>query len=113
LELDYSKDPSPRQIGCGLVLPCLICIIIGANLALNKVVIPPTRGSFEFYRISENPYVIGGFVTGKAACAIGLFAFFWMANRETLGRYWQPVLLGAGVIAVLGFIIPIVLFFLD
>lgn len=83
----------------GVLVPALMVLLVIVNLATGKVWIPASRsGLLEV----TNPLIVSGFVLLKLACALGLFQWHWVANRQAFDPYVLPLQITAVLLGIIG-----------
>ena len=94
----------------GVILPFLLLILAAVNVSTGTAWTLAGRGAGSLIQPIVHPVAVAGFVTIKIGLAAGLFAWFWMANREKFDHYIVPIQLGAICVAAVGLILVILAF---
>ena len=86
----------------GVILPLLFVILAVTNMVTGIAwSIGRNYSSRSFIITITHPVAVTGFIVMELALALGLFAWFWMANRERYDQYVVFVQIGS---VVLGFV---------
>lgn len=98
-------EDSGKQIVLGLVLPATLLCLVAYNLVTWTVFLTRSRRRLGNLFISyDDNHIVIGIVLLKTAAAIGLFSWFWIANRPSIGRYHAIGLLISGAMMIAGFV---------
>ena len=92
------------EIVAGILLPVSLLVLVAVNIVLGKAWGPDiSKYRSELFNEFTRPVIVGGFVLIKLALALGMFVWFWMANRlrfERLIITLQTVSLGIAALGV-------------
>lgn len=96
------KEPRAKAIAGGLVVPLVMLALVGWNLYLGCVVLPPER-RFELFGVYRDFGRFWGAVTVKLGVAVACYGWFWLANDRRRERLAAPVTLAGLMMTAAGF----------
>jgi hypothetical protein len=92
----------------GVVLPAALLILASVNFVTGTALMV-VRG-WKIHSITE-PTAVAGFIAIEIALAIGLFAWFWLANRSKFDPYIIPIQIGAVSLGAIGLLLLLIALF--
>ena len=95
----------PYEPFLGVVLPVALLILASASLVTGTAWIVVRR--WRILSITE-PTAVAGFIAIEVALAIGLFAWFWLANRSKFDSYIIPIQIGAASLGTMGLLLLLI-----
>lgn len=93
------KDTPTRAFFPGYVVPGLLALLVLVNLANRSAYWPQRRGSIVVF---TDGWRVAGTVLLEVGLAVGLFAWYVLANDERREHLAQPILAVATLAAVVG-----------
>jgi uncharacterized membrane protein len=94
-----SKDTASRAFFPGYVVPALLGVIVLVNLAWWRVYWPMKGGTLTTY---SDRWRVSGTILLKVGIAVGLYAWYVLANDASKERFALPILRISTVVAMLG-----------
>ncbi len=99
------KDEAGSQFVFGIALPTLLLIWILFNLGTGSIYLPGPSGQRLPLRPQSDSMLLWSFVSLKFGIGLGLFGWFWMANRPEYDRHVAYVQLASIIIVAIGLLI--------